>query len=101
MNPAKSSLRVRPIHGVISTDDIIPARYKNMYTDPKVLANHVFENLLPGFAKTLQPADALVGYDTFGIGSSREQAVTSLSAAGVRAIFAPRFGRIFFRNSWN
>jgi 3-isopropylmalate/(R)-2-methylmalate dehydratase small subunit len=95
------TLRLRAVSGVISTDDIIPGRYKHMFTDTRELAKHVFENLLPGFAATLEPGDAILSRDTFGIGSSREQAVSSLMAAGVRAVLAPRFGRIFFRNAWN
>ena len=93
--------RVRIVSGVISTDDVIPGRYKHMYTDPRELAPHVFENLLPGFAASLEPGDALYCADIFGIGSSREQAVSSLMAAGVGAVIARRFGRIFFRNAWN
>jgi 3-isopropylmalate/(R)-2-methylmalate dehydratase small subunit len=94
-------LRIRVLSRVISTDDIIPGRYKHMFTDTSELAKHVFENLLPGFAATLRAGDAICCTDTFGIGSSREQAVSSLMAAGVKAVFAPRFGRIFFRNAWN
>jgi 3-isopropylmalate/(R)-2-methylmalate dehydratase small subunit len=87
--------------GPMSTDDILPARYKHMYTDPADLAPHVFENILPGWAATVRPGDAIVSSDIFGIGSSREQAVSALLAAGIQAVFAPRFGRIFFRNAWN
>jgi 3-isopropylmalate/(R)-2-methylmalate dehydratase small subunit len=94
-------LRVRPLSGVISTDDIIAGRYKHMFTDPAELGKHVFESLLPGFAATLRQGDALYSVDTFGVGSSREQAVSALMAAGVVAVIAPRFGRIFFRNAWN
>ncbi|CEP35300.1 MULTISPECIES: LeuD/DmdB family oxidoreductase small subunit [unclassified Halomonas] len=95
------NLRVRRIEQTISTDDIIPGRYKHMYTDAKELAKHVFENAIPGFAVTLQERDVICCSDTFGIGSSREQAVSSLLAAGVIAVIAPSFGRIFFRNAWN
>lgn len=101
MSAAIARHRVRLVPGTISTDDIIPGRYKHMYTDPRDMAPHVFESLLPGFAATLKPGDALCCPDIFGIGSSREQAVSSLLAAGVTAIFARRFGRIFFRNAWN
>ena len=94
-------LRVRRVAGAISTDDIIPARYKHMYTDPAQLAPHVFEARFPGFAATLAPGDAIVSADIFGIGSSREQAVSALRACGVRMVIAPEFGRIFFRNAWN
>jgi 3-isopropylmalate/(R)-2-methylmalate dehydratase small subunit len=93
--------RVRRISGEISTDDIIPARYKHMYTDPAQLSPHVFENRFPGLAATFRDGDALVGADIVGIGSSREQAVSALVACGVRLVVAPEFGRIFYRNCWN
>ena len=93
--------RARRISGVISTDDIIPGRFKHMYTDTSKLARHVFENRFPGLAATLAEGDLIAADDTFGIGSSREQAVSSLLAAGVKGVIAPRFGRIFFRNAWN
>jgi 3-isopropylmalate/(R)-2-methylmalate dehydratase small subunit len=93
--------RVRRVAGEISTDDIIPARYKHMYTDPDMMAPHVFENRFPGLAQTFQPGDALVSQDLFGVGSSREQAVSALMACGVRAVIAEQFGRIFYRNCWN
>jgi 3-isopropylmalate/(R)-2-methylmalate dehydratase small subunit len=98
---AERTFRVRRVHGVVSTDDILPARYKHSSVDPADFAPHVFENVQPGFAATIRPGDALVGDDTFGIGSSREQAVSALLAAGVGAVLAPAFGRIFFRNAWN
>lgn len=95
------ALRVRCISGTVSTDDIIPGRYKHMYSDPRHLAPHVFENLIPGFAGSLRDGDAIWSDSIFGIGSSREQAATSLLAAGVKVVLAPRFGRIFYRNAWN
>ncbi|WP_375411009.1 hypothetical protein [uncultured Bradyrhizobium sp.] len=94
-------LRVRRIDRVISTDDIIPGRYKHMFTDPSELAKHVFENIFPGLAGTFRQGDVICTTATFGIGSSREQAVSSLLAAGVKAVISPGFGRIFFRNAWN
>lgn len=96
-----SVLRLRLVNGVISTDDIIPARYKHMYTDPADMAPHVFEHRFPGMAETFRPGDALVSDAVMGIGSSREQAVSALQAAGVEVVLAPAFGRIFFRNCWN
>lgn len=93
--------RVRRISGIVSTDDIIPARYKHMHTDPGLLAPHLFEAHRPGFAATLLPGDALVSDAIFGIGSSREQAVSTLQANGIGLVIAPRFGRILFRNCWN
>lgn len=98
---AYQGLRVRRIDQVISTDDIIPGRYKHMFTDTADLVPHLFENLIPGFAVTVGCGDILCCSDTFGIGSSREQAVSTLLAAGFCAVLAPQFGRIFFRNAWN
>lgn len=93
--------RVRRVAGEISTDDIIPARYKHQHTDAAAMAPHVFEHRFPGMAATFAPGDALVSADRFGIGSSREQAVSALQACGVTLVIAPEFGRIFFRNCWN
>lgn len=96
-----NKLRIRTIAGTVSTDDIIPGKYKHASADPAALAPHVFENYMPGFAATLRPDDVLWSDSIFGIGSSREQAVTALVAAGVRVVIAPNFGRIFYRNAWN
>lgn len=93
--------RLRRVSGVVSTDDIIPARYKHMETDPAKLAPHLFESFLPNFQDTIKPGDVLVCDETFGIGSSREQAVSTLLANGIQFVLAPEFGRIFFRNCWN
>ena len=93
--------RARRVSGTISTDDILPARWKHSTSDPLELAAHVFEHVRPDLAPTLRPGDVLVCDGTFGIGSSREQAVSALAAAGVRALVAPAFGRILFRNAWN
>ncbi|MEV5499533.1 3-isopropylmalate dehydratase [Nonomuraea fuscirosea] len=98
---AVTTHRVRRISGVVSTDDIIPARYKHMHTDPRLLAPHLFEAYRPGFVDTLLPGDAIVSDSIFGIGSSREQAVSTLLANQVSLVIAPRFGRILFRNCWN
>lgn len=95
------NLRVRHITGDVSTDDIIPARYKHMYTNPADLAPHIFENFRPGFAETVQTGDIIVCDGVFGIGSSREQAVSSMLAKGIKVVIAPEFGRIFYRNAWN
>ncbi|WP_019222058.1 hypothetical protein [Bartonella senegalensis] len=98
---ALQNLRVRYITGDVSTDDIIPAKYKHMYTNSAYLAPHIFENFRPGFANTIQMGDVIFCDGVFGIGSSREQAVSSMLSQGIEAIIAPEFGRIFYRNAWN
>ena len=93
--------RVRRVSGVISTDDLIAGRHKHSTTDAAALAQHLLEDRMPGFAATVRTGDAIVADAIFGIGSSREQAVSALLAAGIRLVIAPAYGRIFFRNCWN
>ena len=93
--------RLHLVHGVISTDDILPARHKHRTVDPVELGQRIFEHVAPTLRAQLQPGDGLLADSAFGIGSSREQAVSALQAAGVSFVIAPRFGRIFFRNAWN
>lgn len=84
----------------IDTDVIIPARYL-VYTDPAILAQHVFEPIDPEFPKKASKGVILVAGKAFGMGSSREQAAIALKAAGVKAILAESFARIFYRNAVN
>jgi 3-isopropylmalate/(R)-2-methylmalate dehydratase small subunit len=84
----------------IDTDLIIAARYLNS-SDPHHLAKYVMEDADPDFAKKIQPGDVIVAGANFGCGSSREHAPIALKAAGVAAIIAPSFARIFYRNAFN
>jgi len=84
----------------IDTDLIIPARYLNVF-DPLELAKHCMEDINPAFAQEIQPGDIIVAGKNFGCGSSREHAPLALKAAGVSAIIAPSFARIFYRNAFN
>jgi 3-isopropylmalate/(R)-2-methylmalate dehydratase small subunit len=59
------------------------------------------EDADPNFAKKIQPGDVIVAGANFGCGSSREHAPIALKAAGVAAIIAPSFARIFYRNAFN
>lgn len=86
---------------IISTDDILPAKYKHMYTNNKILSKYLFLNKFPLLNKNLSKYQVLVSNGIFGIGSSREQAVDALLASGIKIIFSNNFGRIFYRNSWN
>jgi 3-isopropylmalate/(R)-2-methylmalate dehydratase small subunit len=84
----------------IDTDAIIPGRYL-VINDPRELAVHLFEGLRPELAIQVREGDIVVAGDNFGCGSSREHAPLALKGAGVAAIVAKSFARIFFRNAIN
>ena len=84
----------------IDTDRIIPGKYTKTL-DMSQLAAHVLEDLDPAFKARLQVGDILVAGENFGCGSSREQAPLAIKAAGVSAIVATYFARIFYRNAIN
>ena len=84
----------------IDTDLIIPARYLNT-SDPSELAKHCLEDLDANFANSVKKGDFIVGEENFGSGSSREHAPVSIKAAGIGAVLAKSFARIFYRNSIN
>ena len=84
----------------VDTDGIIPARYLNVSTAEE-LALHCMEDLDTSFAGDVRPGDIVVGGENFGCGSSREHAPLALKGAGVSAVVARSFARIFFRNAVN
>lgn len=84
----------------VNTDVIIPARYLNDASEENLRA-HVLEDLDHTFAKRVREGDFVVGGFNFGSGSSREHAPLALKAAGVSAVIAKSFARIFFRNAVN
>lgn len=84
----------------VDTDVIIPARYL-VTIDPAELATHCMEDIDPEFAGKVQPGDVIVAGKNFGCGSSREHAPISIKAAGVQAVIAESFARIFYRNAIN
>lgn len=87
--------------GDVNTDYIISGKYKFKTLDMKELASHVMEDLDPDFANKVQPGDFVVAGRNFGCGSSREQAPLALLNAGVGAVLAASFARIFYRNAIN
>jgi 3-isopropylmalate/(R)-2-methylmalate dehydratase small subunit len=84
----------------VDTDVIIPARYLNV-SEPHELAQHCMEDIDKDFVNKIQPGDIVVATTNFGCGSSREHAPISIKAAGVSAVIAKSFARIFFRNAIN
>lgn len=84
----------------VDTDIIIPGRYLVM-RDPQKLREHVMEGLDPEFPSKVRPGDFIVAGKNFGCGSSREHAPLALKGAGIAAVIAESFARIFYRNAIN
>jgi 3-isopropylmalate/(R)-2-methylmalate dehydratase small subunit len=92
--------RVWVLGADVDTDGIIGGKYLTVL-DPNELKKHVFEIALPEFAANALPGDIIVAGPNLGSGSSREAAPAALRAAGVGAVVADSFARIFFRNCIN
>lgn len=86
---------------VISTDHIVPGRYFHLRSNMAELAKHALEDADPEFAGRVEKGDFVVAGRNFGLGSSREHAAVALKFAGIGAILAQSFARIFFRNAIN
>ncbi len=84
----------------VDTDQIIPARYLTTF-DQAELGSHCLEDADPEFVKHVRPGDVIVGLKNFGCGSSREHAPLAIKGAGVSAVIAKSFARIFYRNCIN
>jgi 3-isopropylmalate/(R)-2-methylmalate dehydratase small subunit len=84
----------------VNTDVIYPGRHLEIY-DPKEMAKHAMEDIDREFVGRVRPGDVIIAGRNFGCGSSREQAAICLKHAGVSAIVAEGFARIFFRNAIN
>ncbi|MGC9365259.1 MAG: 3-isopropylmalate dehydratase [Fidelibacterota bacterium] len=85
----------------VNTDVIFPGKYTYTVTEPAEMAKVALEDLDPEFAKNVRKGDVIVGGTNFGCGSSREQAAACLVYAGVGAVIAETFARIYFRNCIN
>ena len=85
----------------INTDVLFPGKYTYTVVNPDEMARIAMEDLDPEFAKGVQPGDIVVAGRNFGCGSSREQAALCMKYAGVGAIVAKSFSRLYFRNCIN
>lgn len=85
----------------ISTDLICPGRYFHLRSNLPELAKHVLEDADQEFASKMSEGDFVVAGSNFGLGSSREHAPTIIKLAGVSAVLAKSFARIFYRNAIN
>jgi 3-isopropylmalate/(R)-2-methylmalate dehydratase small subunit len=84
----------------IDTDSIIPGRYLNT-SDPNELAKHVMEDADKDFSNKVKAGDIIVAGKNFGCGSSREHAPIAIKGAGIQAVIAKSFARIFYRNAFD
>jgi len=98
----KKTGRVYKFGDNISTDLIISGRYKFSIRDMKELARHVMEDKDAHFYQKIKrgPSFIVAGWN-FGMGSSREQAPWAIKEAGILAVMAKNFARIFYRNAFN
>ncbi len=93
--------RARKFGENINTDLIFPKRYFKPKYEPGEIASRLMTGVDPDFPKTVKKGDIIVGGLNFGCGSSREEAPGSMKEAGIAAVLAPTFGRIFLRNCVN
>ena len=85
----------------VNTDQLFPGKYTYTCATAQEILPHLLEDLDPEFAKNVRPGDVILGGRNFGCGSSREQPAVGLRAAGVEAVVAKSFARIFYRASIN
>lgn len=97
--PDAQSHRVWKFGDDIDTDVLAPGAYMKLGIDG--IAPHCLESVRPEFAASVRTGDVLVAGANFGIGSSREQAAAALLHLGVRAVIAPSYSGLYFRNAFN
>ena len=85
----------------VNTDVIFPGKYTYTLKTPEDIAAHALEDLDPTFVRRVQPGDVIVAGSNWGMGSSREQAVTCLKYAGINILIAASFSGLYFRNCIN
>ncbi len=85
----------------VNTDVIFPGKYTYTLKTPEDIAAHALEDLDPAFASGAQAGDVIVAGSNWGMGSSREQGVTSIKYCGINLIIAASFSGLYFRNCIN
>jgi 3-isopropylmalate/(R)-2-methylmalate dehydratase small subunit len=85
----------------INTDYIMGSRHRAKTLDWNNLARHLMEDIRPGFYNEIKKGGFIVADENFGCGSSREYAPLVIKLAGIAAVLAKSFARIFYRNSVN
>jgi len=85
----------------VNTDMLFPGKYTYTCGTAEEILPHLLEDLDERFAKQVQDGDIILAGKNFGCGSSREQPVVGLKAAGIAAVIAKSFARIFYRAAIN
>lgn len=98
--PTEFSGDVLKLGSDINTDVIYPGKYILVY-EPEEMKKHLLEGLGPEVSSRVRPGRIILAGENFGCGSSREQAAGAIKAAGIPAVIAKSFARIFFRNAVN
>lgn len=91
--------RVWKLGADVDTDQLAPGAY--MKLSIAEIAQHCLEGVRPEFACGVRAGDVVVAGPNFGIGSSREQAAGALVQLGVKAVIAPSYSGLYFRNAFN
>ena len=91
--------RVWKVGADVDTDQLAPGAYMKLGIHD--IAKHCLEGVRPEFAAQVKTGDVLAAGPNFGIGSSREQAADALVKLGVKAVVAPSYGGLYFRNAFN
>lgn len=85
----------------VNTDLIFPKMWFRPTYEPGEMASHLMVGIDESFPSKIKRGDIIVGGSNFGCGSSREEAAASMKEAGIGAVVAPSFGRLFMRNCIN
>ncbi len=83
----------------VDTDQLAPGAYMKLGIHD--IAKHCLEGVRPEFAGGVKAGDVVAAGPNFGIGSSREQAADALVKLGVKAVIAPSYSGLYFRNAFN
>lgn len=83
----------------VSADVVLPARHS--FLPPAQMAENVLLDVSVEANRKVRTHPIIVAGEAFGYGTGRESPSRALHAAGVRAVIAKSFSRLFFRNAIN
>ena len=83
----------------VSADVVLPARHS--FLPPEQMAQNVLLDVGVEANRKVREHPIIVAGEAFGYGTGRESPARALRAAGVRAVIAKSFSRLFFRNAIN